>query len=169
MTTCVDDGLVLAWCMSRDNTAERFWSKVAIVDDDTSCWEWQAARLPSGYGRFGKNDYAHRVAYEDIYGPIPAGMYVCHECDNPSCVRPDHLFAGTAADNNQDASRKGRSRGGVRRGEQNNKTRLTEQDVRAIRAEYASGVSQTALAQRYPVGQQAISRIVARHTWAHVP
>lgn len=92
---------------------ERFWSKVRIGD---GCWEWQATRLPRGYGQFqfkldgGKwrHHGAHRVAWMLERGPIPPGVQVCHRCDNPRCVRPSHLFLGTAADNVRDMDRKGR-------------------------------------------------------------
>lgn len=91
--------------------ADRFWSK---VDTDGDCWEWQAAKNPKGYGFFGlgrRGDghaLAHRVAYELTTGSIPDGLCVLHKCDNPGCVRPDHLWLGTRADNNRDMIGKGR-------------------------------------------------------------
>ena len=95
----------------------RFWDKVTIGDD---CWEWQAYRIPppSGYGQFGMGGRrgrmhpAHRVAWLLWHGTIPEGMRVLHRCDNPPCVRPDHLFLGTQADNVRDMHQKGRYRGG---------------------------------------------------------
>ncbi len=83
---------------------ERFWAKVHRTE---KCWEWQGTRNTRGYGIFG-NRGAHRVAYEFFYGLIPDGLVICHKCDNPPCVRPDHLFAGTRGDNFEDMIRKGR-------------------------------------------------------------
>lgn len=87
---------------------DRFWPKVEKGD---GCWEWQAHRNPEGYGVIGIDRVpvgAHRVAWELTYGPIPEGIYVCHHCDNPPCVRPDHLFLGTNSDNIIDAMSKHR-------------------------------------------------------------
>lgn len=89
-----------------------FWAKVKPVG---SCWKFQGAKTAKGYGRFfvkPKVILAHRHAFALAYGAIPEGMHVCHKCDNPSCVRPDHLFAGTRSDNMQDMHSKGRYRGG---------------------------------------------------------
>jgi hypothetical protein len=71
------------------------------------CIEWNGSRLKSGYGRF-NNQRAHRLIFEQVYGPIPKNMLVCHSCDNPPCVNPEHLFLGTSKDNIQDSIRKGR-------------------------------------------------------------
>lgn len=87
----------------------RFWSKVPIGAE--GCWEWKAGLSPRGYGQFwdtGTNRGAHRYAYEQVIGPIPEGLFVCHRCDNPACVRPDHLFLGTQQDNMSDKQSKGR-------------------------------------------------------------
>jgi len=86
---------------------ERFWGK---VDKSKECWLWLGATT-EGYGQFGigrKNVHAHRFAYEVTYGKIPEGLFILHKCDNPSCVRPDHLFCGTNQENMQDAYDKGR-------------------------------------------------------------
>jgi hypothetical protein len=88
--------------------AERFWLR---VQKGRSCWEWTGVRNPQGYGvmRVGEsNMQAHRVAWEVANGPIPVGLNALHRCDNPGCVRPDHLWLGTLADNNADMRAKGR-------------------------------------------------------------
>jgi len=91
---------------------DRFWAKVQKTD---SCWLWTAAVTESGYGRYKVRSYthvlAHRWVWENVYGSIPDGLFVCHHCDVPSCVRPSHLFVGTQAANMRDAAVKGRVRG----------------------------------------------------------
>ena len=94
----------------------RFWNKVNKEGQihfilRTKCWIWTAHKYPKGYGQFGFNGKvtaAHRVSWILHYGPIPEGLLVCHRCDNPSCVNPEHLFLGTAKDNAEDMGRKGR-------------------------------------------------------------
>jgi hypothetical protein len=88
--------------------AERFWEKVDKIDD---CWTWQASKGGHGYGRFYMNGtqwQANRAAFFLAHGTIDPELDVCHTCDNPACVRPDHLWQGTESDNMQDCIRKGR-------------------------------------------------------------
>jgi hypothetical protein len=94
------------------------WRHVAKGD---GCWEWQAQRDKDGYGKFerlGGQYRAHRAVYELVYGPIPPGIQVCHRCDNPPCVRPEHLFLGTNVENYWDSRVKGRRTPTVRQREE---------------------------------------------------
>ena len=97
---------------------DRFWTKVNKTEE---CWEWIATKNRYGYGiitigkvgmgKSGKAFMAHRISYELTYGEFDKSLFVCHHCDNPSCVRPDHLFLGTQTDNMRDCANKGRTKG----------------------------------------------------------
>ena len=92
-------------------TKVRFWEKVDIRGED-DCWEWQASRGVKGYGFF-RTEYsnsAHRVSYLFAYGEIPDGLQINHHCDNPPCVNPKHIYAGTAKDNTADMLKRSRHR-----------------------------------------------------------
>ena len=133
---------------------ERFHAKYQVVEPG-GCWIWMAA-LTGGYGRFtvGRNlERAHRVSWKLHKGPIPEGLLVLHHCDIRSCVNPDHLFIGTPMDNTQDMWRKGRGRG---------PTKLTDDDVRAIR-NFAGTLKHYEIADLFGVSKSYISYIV-NHT-----
>lgn len=155
---------------------ERFVAKVAYVPD--GCWEWQGSRLPKGYGTWqvaGRTVYAHRLMHEVVAGPIPDGWWVCHRGDNPPCVRPDHPFLGTPADNSADMTAKGRhwltanpERSVEFCSERNPSAKLTAEQVGDIRARYAAGgVYQRELGEEYGVTQRLVSQIVLGQAWRH--
>lgn len=96
---------------NRKTLEQRFLDKVLIIPFH-ECWEWIAHKSPSGYGYIGYKEKiirAHRAAYELYIGKIPNGLCVCHKCDNPGCVRPDHLFLGTHRENMKDRNLKSRN------------------------------------------------------------
>jgi hypothetical protein len=148
--------------------SKRFWAKVRKGD---GCWEWTASQQ-NGYGAFGfgkrgQNVRAHRFSYFLAHGDVPDRKHVLHRCDNPRCVRPDHLFLGTDADNAADRDAKGRWHGGI--GERAHKAKLTAREVVEIRQRYEEGgTSYPKLAREYGVTWPAIYAIVRRRSWKHV-
>lgn len=109
---------------------------------------------------------AHRVAWELAYGTPPGDLHVRHRCDNPPCQNPDHLELGTHLENMQDMV--ARKRYHVVVGSKHGKSKITEDDVREMRALYSSGLTQKALAKAYGVTQANVSLIVRREAWQHV-
>jgi hypothetical protein len=151
--------------------AERFLDFYTPGEPD-ACWLWTGARERAGYGVIADDTSkrqlrASRLAYEREHGPVPPGMNVCHRCDNPPCVNPAHLFAGTHAENTADMIRKGRTPVIGKRGSASPNAKLTDDDVRAIRHLYPT-MSQQAIADRYGVNQDTVSSIVRRETWVDV-
>jgi hypothetical protein len=147
---------------------KRFWLKVRKTDQ---CWEWTGCKNVKGYGRLfihknGQRDVqlAHRLSYQAFIGDIPEGMFVLHGCDNPSCVKPDHLFLGTAQDNSSDMVAKDRHA----RGERSGVAKLTDVEVEEIKKLSKEGVSGVMLAARFQVSVQTICGILKGRTWKHV-
>lgn len=146
---------------------DRFWEKLKVSSPD-ECWEWQGTLDKFGYGIISINagrHYAHRFSYELHFGPIPAGMFICHKCDNPLCSNPAHLFVGDRYDNANDMKAKGR----CHLGEKHGNAKLTAEDVVEIRKLAATGMTQTALAQQFGVTRSGIASIVQRTCWQHIP
>lgn len=176
---------------------ERFWDKVHKSD---GCWNWTASKYPDGYGAINirrKCRPAHQISWLIHYGEIPNGCEVCHHCDNPACVRPDHLYAASHSQNVKDMHIKGRGvytsgddhwtrkypervlRGNLNgahkhpermaRGEKNGNSKLTEKLVRDMRLIYHRGrVSSRSLATRYGLDKSTVLDIVYRRIWKHV-
>ena len=141
---------------------ERFM-RHASPEPNTGCWLWTGSVDKQGYGQLarGPTKKAHRLSYELFNGLIPVGQFVCHSCDQPGCVNPDHLFIGTALDNNQDAMRKGRTACGQGK----SASKLTDDAVRYIRS---SRLNSTALANMFDVSVATVSRARHGNTWRHV-
>jgi hypothetical protein len=151
------------------NNETEFWSNVAKQSSD-NCWNWTRAVNAKGYGRLGyqgKSWRAHRLAYYLTYGEIPKGILVCHKCDNPPCCNPEHLFLGTDLENTTDKIQKNRAAYSL--GVINGANKLTEQQVRDIRAEHATGtIGYKRLGLKYGVHAQTISDIVRDKIWRWV-
>ena len=146
----------------------KFWHRVAL-GKISDCWLWLGG-LQHEYGRLryrGRSYAAHRVAWRLTYGPIPEYFGICHHCDVPRCCNPTHLFLGTSAENQRDARAKGRPTGNGP-GEKNGRAKLTDADIREIRAGYRRGASMVALMRRYGIGRVHIWAIANRRMWRHV-
>lgn len=138
---------------------KRFMAKVIEGPD---CWSWKGfTQTPGGRARMRiKNRiyYAYRVAYALEHGSLPENLNICHRCDNPACVRPDRLFAGTQAENNADMAAKGRARTTPRHGTAHHMVTVTDEQVAWAVAMYQSGrMTQTAIGQVLGVKQQTVS------------
>jgi len=153
---------------------KRFWEKVRKAGE---CWEFVGWRGRDGYGRIrgfrSQMIHAHRLSWILHYGTIPDELCVCHHCDNPPCVRPDHLFIGTHGDNARDREQKGR--GKRVNGTNHHRSKLSPMDVRVIRRLYSRrdplmkrGLSSPQIAEIWDVDQTVISKIIRREIWGHV-
>ena len=155
--------------------AERFWARVDTSAGEDGCWLWLGSTLRGRYGQIrrdpegselrGKKATTHRVAWELTRGPIPAGIHVCHLCDNPRCVSPKHLWLGTHAENLADMKAKGRAA----RGDRSGTARLKPAQVHAIRKLLAAGRCGVAdLAGLTNVSVGTIEDIKYRKSWRHL-
>lgn len=141
---------------------QRFWAKVnkdgpTMPHMDTPCWTWIGAKI-NGYGCFRSREFdtilAHRISYMLAHDEIPANHDICHKCDNPPCVNPSHLFAGTRRQNLADAMSKGRMQGTI----------LYPEQWEAIIKSYGTGrVSVRALALRYGISHMTVYDVVRKH------
>lgn len=156
----------------------RFKHKMGIKNQN-SCIEYMGEKSSDGYGKFytSKKIYtmAHRMAYELFIGNIPKGMLVCHKCDNPSCINPEHLWLGTHHDNMQDMADKGRhpNKKGIplsidNKGSKHVLAKLNEDSVKNIKIKLANGIKGSVLAREYNVVDQTIYEIKNGRNWKHV-
>lgn len=151
---------------------DRFMEKVELIPFH-DCWEWMAQLNNKGYGVIWVSTkdgchLAHRISYTLFVGNVPAGKFVCHKCDNPSCVNPRHLWLGSAKENTGDMMSKNRVAKGLM---QVGRRKLSVDDVRAIRAEYKRGVlgyGLKAIAKRRDMSVSAIRAIVTSQTWWYI-
>lgn len=144
----------------------RFWAK---VDKSGTCWLWTAAKRSSGYGCLkvsGRLISSHRFSFVLHFGDVPQGKIVCHTCDVRLCVHPDHLFAGTPAENVLDMDAKGRCE--RVRGEQVGGAKLTEETVEEFFFLRGLGYSNRRIAELSGVGATTVSDVFAGRTWRHV-
>ena len=160
-------------CYHRDQITkgtekDRFW---AHVDKPGDCWEWLASKGPNGYGQFTatvdgrlRNMRAHRLAYIWAGNDLQADDILCHTCDNPSCVNPNHLFVGTHQDNMADKVEKDRQA----KGEGIAVSILTEPQIHEIRRRFAFGESGPTIADDFGVTKQCVYAIAKRKTWRHI-
>lgn len=152
--------------MKKENI-EIFWS---LVGKSEGCWLWNGKAGVRGYGAIyleRKQWLAHRLSWYLQNGDIPTGKLICHHCDVPLCVRPDHLFCGTDLDNNLDKERK--NRGNHVRGEKHFSAKLTEGQIIEIRRLCSKGEDRNKLAVRLGVSRSAINHAFSGHSWKHLP
>jgi len=165
----------------RKSVEERFWERVDKTNRDDNCWVWLGSKDKDGYGHLmykGRRwQGAHRVSWEMVNGEIPEGICICHECDHPWCVNPDHLFPGTSQDNTHDRMVKGRSAKGFCngqythpekrcRGEHHPRARYSWVEICEIRERFsAGGVTRGQLAREYSTDTTNITRILKGDVW----
>jgi len=148
--------------MLNDSNISRFFDKVNFT---STCWLWIGGKSSFGHGRFrvGEKLYSpHRLAYEFFYESIPENKHICHHCDNPSCVRPDHLFLGSHAQNMADMVSKNRHAHGSKSGG----AKLCELDVWLIRQ--LRHIKNREVARFFSISESIVSQIHSRQIWKHV-
>lgn len=137
-----------------------------VVKDERGCWNYPSHR-PDGRPQTSVNGvsvYVYRAVFEQYHRPLVDGEHVCHSCDNPSCVNPEHLFAGSNNDNRQDSVKKGRHARGVTCGH----SRVTEEQAIGFFRSYASGESVRSLAARSGISVRSVYKVLEGRNWKHI-
>lgn len=156
--------------------ADRFWLNVNKHGPEMraglgACWVWGRGPAKNGkYGRFhvgNRSRPAHVFSYELAYGPLPDGLICRHKCDNPPCVRPDHLESGTHKDNARDRTERGRVPPSF--GEFHARTNLTDAEVLAMREAARSGETHASIAARHGMDRRHVSMLIEGRIWGHIP
>lgn len=160
-----------------DSLPERITDKI-WPEPNSGCWLWSGSLTYEGYGQVRPGDgtrrmaRVHRLVWEAMHGPIPAGMSVLHHCDNRACCNADaHLYLGTHADNMLDVVSRCRNKKppGAYRGSDNGRAKLTPDDVAALRQARREGVTNIQLAGQYGVAATTISHAITGKSWGHLP
>lgn len=155
--------------MIKTNGLKEFWDK---VEKGSNCWIRMGAKTRNGYNvlRWNKKqEYAHRVSWMIHFGEIPIGLCICHKCDIPNCVNPEHLFLGTQMDNLRDMVKKGRGGYHGLPGEKHPDAKLKEKDVLFIRQFYRKGeITQQKIAEQFGITQQTVSKAISGFTWGSI-
>lgn len=141
--------------------AEERFERLYIPEPNSGCWLWIGNLDNCGYGRFsfeGRARLSHRASYQMFCGPIPEGMQILHRCDNPTCVNPDHLFAGSISDNMRDMVAKNRNA-------KHNNAKLDADQIKEIKFLAAQGLRHRKIAEQFKVTRSSISNAIAGRTW----
>lgn len=154
--------------MINQTVLQRFMANTVVPLDPDGCWNWTGSKMAkSDYGRFGiKYDryLAHRASWMLMNGHLPKNLCVLHKCDNQRCVNPRHLFLGTHQDNIADKVSKNRQH----KGERSSLSKLTADDVRAIRNMAANGFIAQRIAEHFGIARSTAQRIIKREDWKHI-
>ena len=153
--------------MDKNSTEESFWENVIKTD---KCWVYQGKPNHAGYKlvQFRRERiFAHRLSWRFTFGEIPEGKLICHHCDNPPCVRPNHLFLGDSQSNIDDMIKKGRMV--INRGNKNHRSTITEDQVREVRSLLTLGkFTHRQIAEQLKISYWIIIKIANGSRWGWV-